>query len=97
MPPTIFSYEMRGDPRRSFTIDSTTMHITCQDGCEYNTLSFWRGVNEGYVPMTKAEQESMDLRRIDYPTLDGRHFRFVVPINNENWCVYFERWTCASK
>ena len=86
--PTVYRFETRGDPRRSFTIDSTTMHIVCEDGSEYKTASFW-WLNE---PLTKADQESMDLCRIKRAVLDGSYIRIEVMLNNEYTWVYFKRY-----
>ena len=88
---TIGRFETVGDVRRSFTIDSTTMHLYCEDGSEYNTPCWWC-VGQDFVPLTKAEQESMDHLRIEAVFFEGRRLRLEVPVNDKMVWVYFTRF-----
>lgn len=90
MSPTVHHYLMQGLPHRSFSIDSTTMLITCRDDSQFNTPSWWRG-NRVYVPLTQAECQSLDLTHMSHPVHDGHHFRVVIRYNDEDCCIYFHK------
>lgn len=83
-------FSIQNMPNRSFSMDSSSMLISCWDGRQFNTPSWWRG-NQDYVPLTQAEIRMLDLNHMGHPVHDGDHFRVVIRYNNEDQCIYFKK------
>ena len=90
MSPTVRHFSMQGMPHRSFSIDCRTMLITCEDGQQFNTPSWWRGVRD-YVPLTQAEIQRLDLNHMEHPVHDNGYLRVVIRYNDMDWCIFFQK------
>ena len=91
MSPTVYHVSIPTMPYLSFSIDSRTMLITCEDGQQFNTPSCgWRGVRD-YAPLTPAEIQRLDLNHMEHPVHDNGYLRVVIRYNDMDWCIFFQK------
>ena len=92
MSPTVYHVSIPTMPYLSFSIDSRTMLITCEDGQQFNSPSWWRAVrNNGNhtwsihnFPLTQDDIQRLDFNHMRCPDRDEYSFRVFIRYGNQN-------------
>ena len=80
---------MPGMPHLAFSIDSRTMLVTCEDGQQFNSPTWWRlSRNNGSntysiinIPVTQDDVQMLDFNHMEDPVRDGDYFSVVIRYN----------------